>query len=173
MRTNGWVLIARRGCDYYFCDSVFKHRDDFQGATGSVVRPVSPEEYEWACDIENVKERLCDVYCEMNDIKDYDLDDDDPDFTKWVQDVIAYDGAESVMFDESDCCDASDSFTELGIEHECTDCSGGGRIFGNWNSDGRMEFDEVFNVKALVAIEAFEAGAVSLDYVSRAVFGEE
>jgi hypothetical protein len=74
------------------------------------------------------------------------------------------------MFDGSDNCDASDSFTELGIEHEYTDCSGGGRIFGNFGRNDRLTFDEVYNRKALVAIEALEDGAVSADYAARVVF---
>lgn len=163
MRKNGFTLIGRIGSEYYFCDSIFQHRDDFCGAIGSIIRPVSQEEYDWANEIENVKDRLYDVYCERNSVQD--LDTDDPDFTKWVEDVMHYDGVVNVMFDESYCCDASDAFEELGIEHECTDCTGGGRIFSNC-----PDFDEVFDRKALVAIQALESGAVDADYAAKVVF---
>ena len=169
-RHNGWVLIGRKDGEYYFCDSVFDHGDGFVGATGSIVRPVSEEEYEWASDRENVAERYCDVWMEMKGIRDYDEDEHEAEFMEWIDQMLQYDDPAWIMFDDSDTCDASKSFEALGIEHECTDCSGGGRIFNNWHRDGRMEFDEVYNVKALVAIEALEDGAVSADYAAKVVF---
>jgi hypothetical protein len=75
------------------------------------------------------------------------------------------------MFDPSDGCEASAYFDDCGIEHETTNCSGGGRIFGNFGNTGRMVFDEVFDRKALIAIEALEDGAVSADYAGQVVFG--
>jgi len=189
MRTNGWVLIGRIGNEYYFVDSVFEHRDDFKGATGTILRPVSAEEWEWASDRENVAERLSDYwYCLAKDQASSDCPDckgyPDPDegcencgvqsLDDLVDDAIRYDGIGHIMFDESNCCEGSDSFDELGIEHECTDCIGGGRIFGRDNyKEGApfREFDEVYNRKALVAIQALEDKAVDYRYAARIVFG--
>lgn len=157
-KVNGWSLIGCKDGAYYFCDSVFDHGDGHVGATGSIVRPVSAKEWEWATDRENVAEYLCGCY---------EGDTDSQDFEDWVDSVIQHDGVDSIMFDESDCCDASDSFDDLDIEHECTDCIGCGRIFGRTNE---MDFDEVYNRKALVAIMALEDGAVSKDYAAKIVF---
>lgn len=158
MRTNSFKLIGRKDNDYYFVDSVFKHRDGLAGVTGSVVRPVSPDEWEWASDRENVAERLQDGY-------DGDLDGDD--FEDFVDRVIADHGIEYLMFDGSDRDAASEAFDDLGVEHKSTDCSGGGRIFSSIND---MDFDEVYDRKALVAIAAYEDGAVSYDYAVSIIF---
>lgn len=165
-RHNGWVLIGRNGSEYHFCESVFDHGDDFQGATGSIVRPVSAEEYEWASDRENVAERYCMYWMEMKGIRDYDEDEHEAEFMEWIDQMLQYDDPAWIMFDDSDTCDASESFEALGIEHECTDCIGGGRIFSVGS-----DYEEVFNRKALVALQALEDGAVSADYAAKVVFG--
>ena len=163
-RKSGFKCIGRIGNEYHFADSVFKHDGDFQGVTGSVVRPVCQDEYDEATSRENIEERLRDAWECM------EKEGDEEDFQAWVDDVINYDGRESVVFDESDCCDAECAFDAMGIEYVCTDCIGGGRIFGD--ADGRDKFDEVFDQEALDAINDFEDGRLELDYVAGVVFGE-
>ena len=169
-RTTGWKLIGRKGGEYYFVDSVFEHQDNFRGVTGSIVRPVSPKEYEEASDRENVAERLEDYWNVCHARDDYDNEEDfDAAFEDFIDEAIEYDGIDQIMFDGSDNCNASDSFDELGIKHEFTDCSGCGRIFGKRDN---LDFDEVFDYPALVAIRAYEGGSLSRDYVARIIFGE-
>ena len=59
---KGFVCIGVKGGEYYFADSVFEHSDNFRGVTGTVVRPVSEDEWDYASDRENVAERLEDYY---------------------------------------------------------------------------------------------------------------
>lgn len=164
VRKSGFKCIGRIGDEYHFADSVFKHGGDFQGVTGSVIRPVSKAEYYEATSRESVEERLRDAWACM------EKEGGEDDFQTWVDEVITHDGAESVMFDESDCCDAEAAFDEMGIEYECTDCTGGGRIFGD--ADGRDKFYEVFDQEALDAINDFEEGRGELDYVAGVIFGK-
>lgn len=189
IRHNGFVLIGRRDSEYYFVTSVFDHGDGFQGATGSIVRPVCKDEWDWASDPENVAERLYDYWhelygragrdgcrecegsphsdegCESCGIESLD------DFTARA---IESDGIEHIMFDSSDKDEALAIFADFVEDIVTTDCSGGGRIFGraDWHGgDGWQAFDEVYNRKALVAIRALEDGNVSVDYAARIVFG--
>jgi hypothetical protein len=170
MRINGAKLIGRIGDDYYFADSAFKHERDgnngFQGVTGFIVRPVSEAEYEWCSDRENVAERLQDVYACIKDQRLCDTDVNSPEFEEFVDNAIRYDGIEHLMFDSSYTCDASRAFDNLGIEHECTDCSGCGRIFGSLN------FDEVYDYFALLAINEIEAGNFDAESASSMVFAD-
>ena len=162
-RKSGFKCIGRIGGEYHFADSVFKH-DDFQGVTGSVIRPVCKAEYDEATSRENIEEHLRDAWgCDGRQ-------GNEEDFQAWVDDVIQYDGEESIVFDESDCCDAEAAFDDMGIEYVCTDCTGGGRIFGD--ADGRDKFDEVFDQEALDAINDFEEGRGELDYVAGVIFGK-
>jgi len=164
VRLNGNKLIGRIGDDYYFAESVFQHSADFRGVTGYVVRPVSPQEYAWASDRENVAERLQSCY---------DGDTDSPAFESWVDDAIAFDGIDSIMFDQSFGCAASDAFEALGIEHECTDCIGCGRIYGRFDGGNHIEFDEVYDPAALGAILLMESkeGTLTLEQAGRVIFG--
>lgn len=181
MRTEGFKCIGRIGGDYIFAQSVFKHRDDLSGVTGCSVHPVSAEEFEWNSDKENVAERLEHCFADLWKT-DAELrlnacsgrsrwsgqfqDSYDNELERWVDQVIDTDGIENIMFDSSFCCDASNAFDQMGIEHECTDCSGCGRMFPI------AGFDEVFDQEALDAINDYEAGKISYDDAARIIFGE-
>ena len=185
-RVEGFKLIGRIGDAYYFAQSVFEHSDGFKGVTGCVVRPVSPEEFEWASDRENVAERLQDVYevCVVNEGKWHNRDNANAvslkdwsgrfvcrrtrDFEDFIDDSIRFDGIENIMYDESYCCDASDAFDELDIEHECTDCVGCGRCFDERIMD---DFDEIYDHGAYIAIRCLEAGMDCADDTAFIVFG--
>jgi len=185
MRINGFEPVGRIGDEYYFADSVFQH-SDFAGVTGTSVRPVSAEEYEWASDPENVAERYCYLWEEMHGSNGADdceecgghPDSDSgcsscgvPSLDAWVDTAIRIDGIDHLMFDESYCCDASDAFDELGIEHETTDCTGGGRCFGRDSRGHSSTFDEVFNQEALDAIIDLEDNNGRVNPTAEAVFG--
>lgn len=52
-------LVGRVGeldgnAKFYFCDSLFEYIDNFKGATGSVLRPVSKDEYDERTDPDNI-----------------------------------------------------------------------------------------------------------------------
>lgn len=180
-RRKGFVLIGRVDGNYYFADSVFEHEHDgFRGVTGSVVRPVFADEYEWASDPENVAERYQDIWgytfesaadtCCENCFGEPDPDTgcdecNIPSLDRWVSDIIRFDGIENAMFDPSYVCDASPVFERLGIKHECTDCSGGGRIFTNG-----VDFDRLHNPDAYAAILKYEEGSLSFDNAARGIF---
>lgn len=172
-RTNGIKLVGRDGDTYYFVDSVFEHNDGFRGCTGFAVRPVSPKEYEWASDRENVAERLRELYdCQYGDNDSFyspDCAEDarEADFERFVDDVIHYDGIDHIMFDESYCCDASPVFDRLGIEHESTDCNGCGRMF-KVDSD----YEELFDFGAWIGVRSFEGGIGSYEWAARTIFGK-
>ena len=166
VRTEGFVCIGRNGDEYSFVTSVFKHDDDFYGCTGSTVRPVSEKEWDWASNPENVAERLEDYYNELHGDDIWDDDADIETLDEFVERAIDTDGIEHLMFDGSDTCDASAAFDDMGVEHEYTDCIGGGRMFGKGS-----DYDEIINRKAQVACEAYEAGAVSYEYAVKAIFG--
>ena len=167
MRTEGFVCIGRNGDAYDFVTSVFKHDDGFSGCTGSSVRPVSAKEWEWASDPENVAERVEDYYNELHGDDIWDDDADIETLDEFVERAIDIDGIDHLMFDSSDHCDASFAFNVMGIEHEFTDCIGCGRMFGRGS-----DYEEVINRKAMVACEAYEAGAVSYEYACKIIFGK-
>ena len=179
IRHEGFVLVGRKNDEYYFVDSVFDYGDGFHGATGSIVRPVFSEEYEEASDRENVAERYCEHYettvtcdTECKECEGY------PDRDKgcescgvegldaWIDDLLTYENISDLIFDPSDGCRASDCFNKMGIEHECTDYSGGGRIF-----DGKMGFDTVYDNAVLNTILDVESGAVSAEDAAKVIFG--
>jgi hypothetical protein len=179
-RTEGAVLIGRKGQEYWFIDSVFRHRADFFGCTGSTVYPVSKEDAENAMSPDNLAERCCDYWAEIT--KDSVMKDCDNCRCGPDEDGCEHCGYESL----SDFCDKvaqkdgyhamfefpGHAYQEAMEEKlgplEFADYSGGGRIFGR---DGWDDFDEVYNRKALVACQAYEAGAVNYDYACRVIFG--
>ena len=79
---EGFVCIGRKGENYYFADSVFEHSDSFRGVTGSVIRPVSKDEWDYASDRENVAERLEEYYREVNNCTHWDDSFDEDDFMR-------------------------------------------------------------------------------------------
>lgn len=168
MRINGSVLIGRNGDEYIFVNSVFDHGGGLRGAAGCSVRPVSTDEYDWATQRENVEERLIDHYEAIYDGKLHSDESRETDFQRFVDDVIQYDGIDNIMWDESYCCEASEAFDELGIEHECTDCIGWGRVF-----DKNSDYEEIYNLAAWVAIRSLEAGSFTAEHAAKIIFGDK
>lgn len=167
MRTEGYKLIGRKDDDYYFVDSIFDHGNGHRGCTGVIVRPVSPGEYEWATDREKVAERLVSCYEDMYGI---DWDDDSEAFEVYVDASIDSEGVNAIMFDTSFNSETSAQFTKLGIEHDCTDCSGCGRIFDAgsvWD-----DWDELFDLDAWLTVTDFEGGKGSYEQAAKVIFGE-
>jgi hypothetical protein len=181
-RTEGAVLIGRRDNEYWFVDSVFRHGDDLYGCTGMAVYPVSKEDAENAMSPDNLAERVGDYWHERT--KDsvkasctdcrfgpreegcehcgYET------LSAFCARVAETDGYHAVF-------DFPGHTYQEGLEEklgplEFADCSSCGRIFAGFS--GPVEFDEVYNRKALVACQAYEAGAVDYDYTCRVIFGD-
>lgn len=187
-RTNCAVLVARKDSEYYFVDSIFKHRDDFFGCTGMNVYPITEEMMEDLLSIDNLVERFGDYWEERFE---GDVDPDCEDCDGWIDeegckscgypsvesfcnDIANHDGSDAVIDNAGyKCAEALDAVCEAKIEY--ADCTGCGRIFGNFGSDKPMspdDFDEVYNMKALVACLAYEDGAVGYDYAVKAILGK-
>jgi hypothetical protein len=184
MRTKGAVLIARKGDEFWFVDSVFQHDNDLAGCTGTIVYPVSAKHADHLLESDQVEERYCDYWNEQ--AEDHIQDDCDkcsggPDedgcedcgyqsLRDLCADVVQYDGIEAMIdYAGDEYVDAMNEHGDLDDEAEYADCVGWGRIFGR---QGLNDFDEVYNRKALVAILAYEDGAVDYDYTCRVVYGD-
>jgi len=181
MRTerNDDILIGRIGHEYYFVQSVFKHRDDFYGCTGCAVYPLTEGQAEDMLTTDNVSERF-DYYWEelhrefvQPDCKGcrFGLNEEGckhcgyRSLKSWSQDCIDEEGI-GLMIDNVDgCVEGLNAIFDDEIEY--ADCSSCGRIFSSMSVD---DFDRVYNMKALVALLAFEAGAVSYDYAIKIIF---
>jgi hypothetical protein len=159
IKVTGCKLVGRNGTDFYFVSSIFDHGSGFRGCTGFVVRPVSAAELN-SYSRDDVRDYLDDAGCHEGKTC--------AEFNRFVDDVIQYDGVDKVFFDESFCCDASEHFDALGIEYECTDCSGCGRIFS-----ASSDYEELFSHAAWIGLRAFEGGNVSFDWAARAIFGDD
>jgi hypothetical protein len=159
IRVEGFKCVGRNGNEYHFVTSVFDHGDGFAGVTGLIIRPVCADEYN-SWDFEAVAEYLeeCGLH-EGKTCKEY---------MAFVNEAINIDGIEHIIFDESEGCNASAFFDALDVEHECTDCIGGGRIF-----NGDSDYEEIYDHAAWVGIRALEGGTGPFDFAAKAIFGSE
>jgi hypothetical protein len=186
-RTSGAVLVARKDSEYYFVDSVFKHDDDFFGCTGVSCYPVTEDMMDDMLSTDNLVERYGDFWEEKygDDVKD-DCENcngfideegcedcDYPSVESFCDEIGRYDGSDAVI--DNPGGGYAEALNEVcDCEVEYADCGGGGRIFGSFNRDKPLTpgyFDEVYNMKALVACLAYEDGAVSYEYAVKAIFG--
>lgn len=147
-QTNYNKLVGRTGDEYYFCDYIFTHADDFKGATGSVLRPVSKAEYEERTSQEELEDRFSDVWREA--VASGSTTDS---LSVWVEQAFDIDGDEMV-FDLS-YSRYWDQLRELGFndeEYPLFECTGGGRCFSK-----DIKFDEVYDQGLLNKIIAIES----------------
>ncbi len=180
-RTDGVVLVGRKDNEYWFIDSVFRHRDDFYGCTGTTVCPISADQVEYDTDPENMGDRYSDYWAEQ--YKDsirldcgncaFGIDDggckhcDYPSLTDFCAGIVQYEGYDAVYDYPGHAYEKA--LNDLLDDVETVDTSGCGRIFSRLDID---DFDEVYNRKALVACLAYEDGAVDYDYACRVIFGK-
>ena len=136
-------LIGRIGDEYYYLDGVFEYTDSFKGATGSVMRPVTPEEAEQRREDWDDGDEMWKQAVEAGNTT---LGADE-----WHEMVMDVDGDE-VIFDFSYCDTYGEDLLErLGEEYELVECRGGGRCF-----DYDMKWDELFNTKLWEMIRQYE-----------------
>ena len=185
-RREGAVLIARVGDEYYFVDSVFRHGNDMFGCTGTVVTPVTEEYAEYLLEPDQMAERYSEIWHDQAEGQvDVDCDhcacgpDEDgcedcsyQSLYDFCAEIARFDGIEAVIdYAGQEYVDAMNDQGGFGGDAEYADCTGCGRIFGGSYSPGLDDFDEVYNRKALVAILAYEDGAVDYDYACRVIYG--
>ena len=141
-------LVAERNGEFYFCDYIFKHKDDFKGATGTELVPVSKEEYEERTSLESITERFEDCWRDAvsNGDEFRSLDD-------YCSDIFQYEGDEAV-FDFSGY-NLWDQLREIGYDEEnypVFDCIGGGRCFSKDD-----KWDKIYDEKLLKKIVRIES----------------
>ena len=187
VRTEGAVLVGRKDGAYWFIDSVFRHRFDFYGCTGTTVYPVSVEQANYDTNPDNMGDRYCDYWqeCYRGSIKSdcrncrCGIDEDGcehcdyPSLTAFCAEIVQYNGYDAVYdYPGNDYEDALEDWLVSDDDPDCVetvDSCGCGRIFSPTDLD---DFDEVYNRKALVACLAYENGAVDYDYARRVIFGK-
>mgnify|MGYP001617477109 CR=1 FL=1 len=140
-------LVGRIGDAYYFCDGIFKYDDSFQGATATVLEPVSLDEYEERTSPSGLLDYLGDHW------KDAVADDattlGQSEWCEWTYNV---DGDE-MLWNHSGY-DLWDQLRDLGLseeEYPLFTCSGGGRSFSP-----DMQFDEIYDPALWSKIQAVE-----------------
>jgi len=183
-RSKGVVLVGRKGDEYYFVDSVFRHDDRLAGCTGTVVCPVSTEYADHLLSADQVEDRWFDSWREYafrciesdcrncrNGVDEEGCEDCGYQSLREFGAEIANGDGIDAMIDRTDqeYVDALNEHADLDDEAKYADCIGCGRIFGRLGLD---DFDEVYNRKALVAILAYEDGATDYDYTRRVVYGD-
>ena len=143
-QTNYDKLIGRKGEEYYYLDYVFTHRQDFKGATGSIMRPVTEAEAEerrddWDSDGEMWRQAVAGESTTLSQ-------------EEWQQQALAIDG-DDLVFDLSYCCTHGEDLLErLGRdEYELVECLGGGRCFYT-----DIEWDELFEPELWELIKEYE-----------------
>jgi len=179
-RTDGAILVGRKGQEYWFISSVFEHGTGLQGCTGMTVYPVSESYADHLLEPENMEDRYGEHWESQykNFIKSdcrkcrFGVDEEGcehcgyPSLRSFCGDLSDFYGIESMLNYAGDEFVAA--MVEKGADAEYGDSSSCGRIFGH---EGADDFDEVYNRKALVACLAYEDGAVDYDYAVKVIYG--
>lgn len=120
----------------------------FKGATATVLRPVSKDEYDERTSPDGLMDYLGDHWKEA-----VAADATTMGQTEWVQYVFDTDGDDS-LFDQSGS-NLWGQLRAIGLDEELYplfECTGGGRSFSR-----DQEFDEVYDAELLVKIRAIES----------------
>jgi len=183
-QTDGLVLIACRGGEYYFAATVYRDED---GCRGYVVRPVTQVMLDDMLLTDSLTERFGgyweeehkDDVCSECEACDGWLDEDGcedcgyPSCESFCEEIGEREGLDAVV-DDPGCEYAKALNAVCDDEIVCVDRTGFGRIFGSFDKDMPTtpdDFDEVYNMKALVAILAYEDDAVDYNYATKTIFG--
>jgi hypothetical protein len=161
IRDNYDALVGRVGDEYYFLDEIFKYKDGFKGATGTVVMPVSKAYYEYATSEDGILERYMDAMGEDEWISTLGLDRDDfedeDEMIKAIEDGIydLYRVGELNPFEEVNY-KLEEQMRELpefsdSDEYPLFEIIGVGRIF-----DKNRKFDKIYNQELFNKIKEIE-----------------
>ncbi len=145
-------LVGRKDDSYYVCDTIFKHADDFKGATATVLVPVSEDDHENRTDPYNsdTTDRFRECWVEQVKAGQTDRGLED-----WVEEILAVDGDEAVFdFSGHEYWDLiRKAVPELTEEaYPVFECIGGGRSFSP-----DMEWDEIYNPQLWEKIKIAES----------------
>jgi len=161
MRDNYDALIGRVGIEYYFLDEIFKYKDGFKGATGTIVMPVSKQYYDYATSEEGILERYMDAmgeyeWLEVLGLNRDDFEDED-EMIKAIEDGIydLYRVGELNPFEEVSY-ELEEQMRELpefsdSDEYPLFEIIGGGRIF-----EKNTKFDKIYNQELFNKIKEIE-----------------
>ena len=144
-------LIGRIGNDYYICDYVFKHGEGYQGATATVLCPVSKAEYEAAQEIDQLKDRFSDLWGEA--ARDGRTEESLEDYAQGIYDM----NGDETLWDFSGhgywdmLREAVPMLTE--DDFPVFDCAGGGRSFS-----ANMDWTELYDIELWELIKKYEIG---------------
>jgi hypothetical protein len=147
-RTKYGKLIGRIEDQYYFLDEIFKHSDNFQGATATVLRPVPKDEWEERSEPDNLREDNREAWQAAVERGETDLGLDD-----WME----YADISEPYYDDSGS-QYHDQLRALGLSEEdypVIECTGGGRSFTKEGAQDQ-EFEEVYNPELLTEIQKVE-----------------
>jgi len=161
IRDNYDSLVGRIGDEFYFLDDIFKYKDGFKGATGTIVMPVNSQYYEYATSEDGILERFMDAmgedeWLEALQLNRDDFEDED-DLTKAIEDGIyqLYSYGELQPFEDagSDIESQMRELSEFADEskYPLFEVIGGGRIFGK-----DVVFDKIYNQELYDKIKQIE-----------------
>jgi hypothetical protein len=160
-RDNYDALIGRMDNEFYFLDDIFKYKDGFKGATGTIVMPVNSRNYEYATSEDGILERFMDAmgedeWLEALQLNRDDFEDED-DLTKAIEDGIyqlySYGELHPFEYADSDIESQMRELSEFADEskYPLFEVIGGGRIFGK-----DVVFDEIYNQELYDKIKQIE-----------------
>lgn len=140
-------LIGRIENEYYFLDYIFYDGKDFKGATGSVMSPLTEDEYDERVDDYFSYENMREFWQQAVKAKRTDLGLDE-----WIEEVKNTDGENGVIDDSYSASYGEILKEKLGNEKAfMIECVGGGRCF-----DKKMKWDELFSKTLWEAIKKSE-----------------
>lgn len=131
-RINFFEVVDFKDGEITVLDSLFKHDDDFMGATGSKFVPVSKEEYEERTSRESIIEYLQNAIDEVP--KGFN------NMEEWVDAIFEAGEEVEIAFDTSHCEHWDYLRKQTGLDEDeayIFDCIGGGRCF-DANFEGNM-----------------------------------
>jgi len=141
-------LVGRVGNEYHFCDGIFEYKDGMCRATGTILVPVSREEYEDRTDPEGDYVRDMFLYHWQELVQSGNTEEG---FKEWIENVLRWEGDEAI-FDFSGY-DLWEQLRKLGMSEEdypVFECVGCGRCLAD------TEFDEVYDKELLKKIIEIE-----------------
>lgn len=141
-------LIGKKDGAYYFLDDIFHYDDNFQGATATVLEPITKQEYEDAKSIDSLKDRGYDDLWKQA----VQCDDTKLGLDEWLQEILDDDGDEGIW--DLSGSNLWDQLREIGLteeEYPVFECTGGGRLFSK-----DMVWDELYNEELWKKIQEVE-----------------
>lgn len=116
---NKPVAINRETNEVYILNSLFKHRDDFKGATGSVLSPITQDYVDSRNDMEEIMDNYYDCWKQSNSRES---------LRDFCEDILIDCDGLFPGHDTSDCHYAESLLSEF-TDAIAFECIGGGRCF--------------------------------------------